>query len=116
MLQKLSNWRVDPSEKVTKELLEKLFWDFSEKRKLRDLNNNSLLGIISSVPTPDSDERILGISYYDKREGEVNEDLFLIQDDIINRLTTREVMGKYPKMYRGYHKESKDFFRRCNQK
>lgn len=76
----------------------------------RNPDKNDFLGTIFS--TFNSDELVIGISYWDKIEKSDNEDFY-----VLNKITgyLEKFMGQYEKfnkLYKGAHKGKKDFLKR----
>lgn len=78
------------------------------KINLREAERNILKGFTVSTPKIDKDNKMLGATYYDLKDGYCNEDLFRIGKDKITHLKPSDVKNEYPE-YNGYHTGDKSY-------
>lgn len=73
----------------------------------RDTTRNKKIIATISRPKSNDKTRLLGITYFDKKDNCQNEDLFEISKKGIIDMKKREAEKKYPE-YKGYHRNTKE--------
>lgn len=100
--------RPDPVEMFMKSYLGK----YSERFRSELLNGkprNTIRGFIISIPHSQVDTRMLGITYYDRKDSFFDEDLWEATHSGLMRLSKITAEQRYPE-YKGYHHEAKKYF------